>query len=810
MTHARLAVASLLMLSAGSWAAPANLVVNGGFEEGQKGWGFTTPPGGPGRVALETDGPHTGKAAALLDATQVPYEVGLWSDPMPVQAGQRFHFTVWVRQTAGYGQYKAVLDWRDAGGKHLAYSNDWRGNNYPRRWAPHGGDFVTPPGAAQVVILAGVAAGSACLMDDFSLTPEPPEGPRLEAYLTSEPASPQGQVTIRAWIRNDGDRPSPPDSVALYCPFRAHPTLDLGEAVRPLPSLQPRERVRMEWLAHVSAHAQELPVRLSFTGETPVFGDPATTVFLPGGQVQTNAAPGVPTPRPVATKPLVGTYYFPVMLDWDRNDWGVRHVDYLTPALGYYDEALAEVADWHIKWAVEHGISFFAYDWYYNDGCLYIQDALEKGLLRAKHRSQMKFMINWCNEGQCTWDRPLNFSTESLCGFMEYLCQHYLTLPEYLRVNGRPVVMIIRPDPIIEWHGGPEGSRKALEAMRAVARRHGIPDLYFMCVALADRAPLYKAAGYDGISAYSYGWGDAPRYPNGDCDYDDLMPEHRSAWTSALKNAQAGGLGYMPVVWSGWDDYARAHQRVVRTLGNTPGVFREMCRMGKRYLDPSLNLLIIEAWNEWGEGGYLEPSVQRGFSFLDAIRDVFSGPGPHTDLLPSAAQRAGYETHVTCMDVDADYIRRDRIRQGTGPITRPAWAFDRDGDFRTWFRAFNVTGLRVAGGALQGLAANGDPALLGPEQMEVKAADWEAVEVRLKVTAGATVQLFWNTADWYDFTEEASEKLPLITDNQWHVYRLPVAANPRWRGVIRRLRLDPTDAAGATFAVAEIRGVPAH
>ena len=36
---------------------------------------------------------------------------------------------------------------------------------------------------------------------------------------------------------------------------------------------------------------------------------------------------------------------------------------------------------------------------------------------------------------------------------------------------------------------------------------------------------------------------------------------------------------------------------------------------GKEYI-------FLTAWNEWGEGAYLEPDIENGTAYLDAIRDI--------------------------------------------------------------------------------------------------------------------------------------------------------------------------------------------
>ena len=35
-----------------------------------------------------------------------------------------------------------------------------------------------------------------------------------------------------------------------------------------------------------------------------------------------------------------------------------------------------------------------------------------------------------------------------------------------------------------------------------------------------------------------------------------------------------------------------------------------------------MNMIFLFAWNEWGEGGYLEPDERNGFGMLEAVRNA--------------------------------------------------------------------------------------------------------------------------------------------------------------------------------------------
>jgi len=61
---------------------------------------------------------------------------------------------------------------------------------------------------------------------------------------------------------------------------------------------------------------------------------------------------------------------------------------------------------------------------------------------------------------------------------------------------------------------------------------------------------------------------------------------------------------------------------------NTPESFAAYLQKTKDYADnhpDQTKLIIINAWNEWVEGSYLEPDMLRGYAYLEAVKSVMSG-----------------------------------------------------------------------------------------------------------------------------------------------------------------------------------------
>lgn len=55
--------------------------------------------------------------------------------------------------------------------------------------------------------------------------------------------------------------------------------------------------------------------------------------------------------------------------------------------------------------------------------------------------------------------------------------------------------------------------------------------------------------------------------------------------------------------------------------------------------------MLLDNWNEFGEGHYLFPTREFGFGYLDAVREVFApGAAEHRDVTPDDLGRGPYDS----------------------------------------------------------------------------------------------------------------------------------------------------------------------
>lgn len=290
------------------------------------------------------------------------------------------------------------------------------------------------------------------------------------------------------------------------------------------------------------------------------------------------------------------------------------------PVLGFYPEEELWVAEKHINWASRYGIRFFAYDWQWNVDHPVHEHAL-KNYLRAENRNKLQFCLLW-SYPSARLEQQAEFDA-----MVSYWLQNYFDQPTYYRIDGKPVVFLFSPGQA-ELQVRKFGTTLAdlLTRARSLAKERGLPGIYFVLATNeAPHAQLEQrlhSFGFDAYTGRSYAEHKGARI----ADYDQMVDAYCDCYNAAARTGKR--MPYIPTASPGWDTRPWSGNRAVVRSNPTPEKFERMLLEAKRLLrEPSMSqkVLMIEAWNEFGEGSYIEPTKKWGFRYLETIKKVF-GP----------------------------------------------------------------------------------------------------------------------------------------------------------------------------------------
>ena len=82
---------------------------------------------------------------------------------------------------------------------------------------------------------------------------------------------------------------------------------------------------------------------------------------------------------------------------------------------------------------------------------------------------------------------------------------------------------------------------------------------------------------------------------------------------------------HVACIFTDWDNTPRRGKKGIVVTGANPLKFKKYIAMKKEMIKKyySNEYVFIFAWNEWAEGGYLEPDEKYQYGYLEAIRSVF-------------------------------------------------------------------------------------------------------------------------------------------------------------------------------------------
>jgi hypothetical protein len=167
--------ALLLWLALPCLAAPlpGNLLTNGGFESGLKGWRpLWCRQAGTGTVSLDQQQLHAGTNSAHIEHRGTED----WSlEPelrLPVQPGDIFELEMWTK-VQGAGSVTLCASTWDAQGHNLSWSYGERSTQATKDWTRLSTRFVVPPGVTQLQPRL-IGHGTATLwVDDYAFIQKP-------------------------------------------------------------------------------------------------------------------------------------------------------------------------------------------------------------------------------------------------------------------------------------------------------------------------------------------------------------------------------------------------------------------------------------------------------------------------------------------------------------------------------------------------------------------------------------------------------------------------------------------------------------
>lgn len=323
----------------------------------------------------------------------------------------------------------------------------------------------------------------------------------------------------------------------------------------------------------------------------------------------------------------------------------------------YYDLSELETLKWQCKLAKDYGIYGFCMYHYWFNGHLLLEKPME--MLLAHPEIDIKYCISWANHDWTDAWRASDRAPRVLIAHdfddeqdwvnhFNYMLPFFKD-PRYMTEDNKPIMVIYVPHLIRKLS-------KMMNLWTKMAKEAGFDGLTYIYQSAASSFD----SSWD-HSLFDYGVEMNPGYANtmfqtkrnmgffprlmkysrvikkalgikrslvptskpkeaGRMDYDSI-------WQNILRLRPASDRPKMiPCAFTDWDNTPRHRERGYLCDGVTPEkfgtYFEQLVRNTKEYYDT--DMIFVFAWNEWAEGGYLEPDEKWGFGFLDAIKDTLN------------------------------------------------------------------------------------------------------------------------------------------------------------------------------------------
>lgn len=367
------------------------------------------------------------------------------------------------------------------------------------------------------------------------------------------------------------------------------------------------------------------------------------------------------------SKPKIIALYLPQFHRIPENDkfWGEGFTDWVTvrnakplfeghnqPRVplndNYYDLSQKGNVAWQARLAKEYGIyGFGIYHYWFNNE----QNLLTKPaeIIRDNDDIDINYCFIWDNANwKRSWSNikvsgndwsPIADGTEHkgpeiliehiLGGekdwkiHFDYLCSHFRK-DKYIKVDGKPVFCIFNiKSEVFEM----------CKYWDKLAKEEGFAGMYFIFKSVKKQvSEEYMRYNYEPHSSGLWNYTFLQKVENklrGIFHFDNIIKyyDFDKIWKTLLTNAQnCTDKSLYYGAFMGYDDSPRrGHLRGKIVKGSSPEKFEKyLSQLVTICQNQSKEFIFMSAWNEWGEGMYLEPDTINGYKYLEVIKKVMA------------------------------------------------------------------------------------------------------------------------------------------------------------------------------------------
>lgn len=310
----------------------------------------------------------------------------------------------------------------------------------------------------------------------------------------------------------------------------------------------------------------------------------------------------------------------------------------------YYNLLDQTVMEWQVSLAKQYGVYGFCFYHYWFNGKLLLERPVEQYL--RDRDLDLPFCLCWANENWTNGWAALNAkiligqdegTKEKWKEHFDYLLPFFKD-KRYIYKDGKPLLVIYKPDLFPHIYD-------MIKFWDSLARKEGFDGLTFASQMMPENI---ENSEFDYHIEYqpTLTYVDmaktknkfirhsknkikkiADKFLNIDLEgmrrQKLLKYDYEDVWNCIL-NKSVSNKKMIPGAFVGWDNTPRKRERGYVVEGATPDKFqlffsKQIINARESYHQ---DMIFLFAWNEWAEGGYLEPDEKYEYGYLQAIRDA--------------------------------------------------------------------------------------------------------------------------------------------------------------------------------------------